>query len=199
MFKIKRYFATGLLITLPIALTLWFLYIAFTFIDGICGKLINYYLKKHLGFSVPGLGFIIGIIIVFGIGFIATNFLGKRVFRALESWFLKLPFIRQIYPAAKQLINSLISKEHRAFKKVVLVQYPSKGIWSVGFLTNDGFKEAKEKSGSDLVHVLIGTTPTPLSGFLIMVPRDEIKILDISIEEGIKLIVSGGIVKPKDL
>src|SRR3989338_2955123 len=199
MFKIKRYFATGLLITLPIALTLWFLYIAFTFIDGICGKLINYYLKKHLGFSVPGLGFIIGIIIVFGIGFIATNFLGKRVFRALESWFLKLPFIRQIYPAAKQLINSLISKEHRAFKKVVLVQYPSKGIWSVGFLTNDGFKEAEEKSGRELVHVLIGTTPTPLSGFLIMVPRDEIKILDISIEEGIKLIVSGGIVKTKDL
>lgn len=198
MSKVKRYFATGLLITLPIALTMWFLYIAFNFIDGICGKLINYYLKKYLGFTVPGIGFIIGIVIVFAVGFIATNFLGKRVFHALESWFLKLPFIRQIYPAAKQLINSLLSKEHRALKKVVLVEYPSKGIWSVGFLTNDGFKEAKEKSGQDLVHVLIGTTPTPLSGFLIMVPRNEIKILDISIEEGLKLVISGGIVKPRE-
>lgn len=198
MSKIKRYFGTGLLITLPVLFTVYILWIVFRFIDGIWGKFINYYLKKHLGFSIPGLGFILGIATVIIVGFIATNFFGKKIFKAIENWFLKLPLIRQIYPTAKQIVDSFISKESPAFKKVVLVEYPSKGIWSVGFLTNDGFKEAEEKSGRELVHVLIGTTPTPLSGFLILVPKDEIKILDISIEEGIKLVVSGGIVKPRD-
>lgn len=198
MSKIRRYFGTGLLITLPVFFTLYLLFIIVRFIDGIWGKVINFYLKKYLGFAIPGLGFILALITVLVIGFVATNFFGKKIIRALEHWFLKFPFIRQIYPAAKQIVDSFISKESPAFKKVVLVEYPSKGIWSVGFITNDSFKEANEKTGQELVHVFIGTTPSPLTGFLILVPRSDIKILDISVEEGVKLIVSGGIVKPAD-
>ena len=197
MSKLKRYFVTGLLVTLPVFLTLYFLFIAFKFIDGIWGKLINFYLKKHLGFVIPGLGFILGILTVLVVGFIATNFLGKKVFHAVEGWFLHLPIIRQIYPAVKQIIDALISKDRPAFKKVVMVEFPSKGIWSIGFVTNDSFAKAQEKAGAELNHVLIGTTPSPFSGYFILVPKSDVKFLDISTEEAIKLIASGGIVKPK--
>ena len=197
MSKIRRYFVTGLLVTLPIFFTLYFLFVAFQFIDGIWGKLINFYLKKHLGFAIPCLVFILGILTVLIVGFIATNFLGKKLLHAVEKWFLHFPIIRQLYPAVKQIISSLISKDKPAFKKVVLVEFPSKGIWSVGFVTNDSFKKAQEKAGQELIHVLIGTTPSPFSGFCILVPKSEVKFLDISIEEAIKLIASGGIVKPE--
>ena len=170
----------------------------FRFLDGIWGKVINYYLKKYVGFVIPGLGIILGLITVLVVGFIATNFIGKRIFKALESWFLKFPFIRQIYPAARQIVDSFISRHGPAFKKVVLVEYPSAGIWAIGFITNDSFREANEKTGKDLLHVLIATTPSPLTGFLVLVPRSKVTILDISVEEGIKLIISGGIVKPVD-
>ncbi|MDD5495872.1 MAG: DUF502 domain-containing protein [Candidatus Omnitrophica bacterium] len=196
MSRIKRYFVTGLLITLPVLITVYLVFIIFVFIDGIWGKPINFYLKKYLGFGVPGLGFILLILTAFIVGFIATNFFGRRIFYAIEKWFLKLPLVRQIYPPAKQVVDSFISSNKPAFKKVVLVEYPSKGIWSVGFLTNDGLKEAEEKTGEKLVHVFIATTPTPFSGFLILVPRNQVKVLNMSIEEGFKLIVSGGIFTP---
>jgi len=186
------------MITLPVFLTFYLLYLIFMFIDGIWGKAINFYLKKYLGFSIPGLGIMLGLVTILAVGFIATNLLGKKLLKLFEGWFLKIPFIRKIYPAARQIVDSLISRKSPAFKKVVLVEYPSRGIWSIGFITNDSFREANEKLGQELVHVFIATTPSPLSGFLILVPKRDIKVLDISIEEGIKLIVSGGIVKPAD-
>jgi len=181
---------------LPVFITLYFLFIIFRFIDGIFGKVVNFYIKQHLGFEIPGIGIIISILLVFAVGFTAANFFGKRIIRALEGWFLKFPFIRQIYPAAKQIVDSFISKDSPAFKKVVLVQYPSRGIWSVGFLTNESFKEANDKTGRDLLHVFIATTPSPLTGFLVLAPREDVTELDISIEDGVKLIISAGIVKP---
>lgn len=196
MLKIRQYFGTGLLITLPVFFTIYLIFAVVRFIDGIWGKVINYYLKKELGFVIPGLGFILAVATVLVIGFVATNFFGKKLFKALEGWFLKFPFIRQIYPAAKQVVDSFISKDSPAFKKVVLIEYPSKGLWAVGFLTNESFREANEKSGNELLHVLIATTPSPLTGFLVLVPKSEVKFLDITVEEGIKLVVSGGIIKP---
>jgi len=196
MKKLRRYFITGLLIILPAFVTVYFLYVIFRFIDGIWGKLINFYLKRYLGFSIPGLGFILGVITVIIVGFIATNIFGKRILRVFENWFLKFPFIRQIYIPAKQIVDSFISKDKPAFKKVVLVEYPSKGIWAIGFVTNESFKEAEEKIGQELLHVFIATTPSPLTGFLIIIPKREVKFLDIPIEDGIKLIVSGGIINP---
>lgn len=193
---IRHYFATGLLVTLPVFLTLWVLYVIARFIDSIWARLINFYLKKYLGFTIPGLGFIMSILVVFIVGFIAANFFGRKLFQLFESWFVKFPFIKQIYPAAKQIVGSFMSKEKPSFKKVVMVQYPSQGIWSIGFLTNESFKEANDKAGAGLLHVFIATTPSPLTGFLILVPKEDVKMLDMSVEDGIKLIVSGGIVKP---
>lgn len=196
MSRIKRYFFTGLIVTLPIVITAYVLFFAFRFIDGFWGSLINYYLYKNFGFKIPGIGFFIGIITILAVGFLATNFLGKKVFSMFEKWFLSFPFIRQIYPAVKQIVGFFISKDKPAFRNVVLVEYPSKGIWSIGFITNDSFREASDKVGKELLHVFIATTPSPLSGFLILVPKEELRFLDISIEDGLKLIVSGGILKP---
>jgi uncharacterized membrane protein len=195
MGKIRHYFGTGLLVTLPVFITLYIMFVGFRFIDNIWGKAINTYLKNNFGFSIPGLGIIIGIVTVFVIGFIATSFIGKRTFRGIEGWFLKFPLIKQIYPSAKQVVTSIMSKENPSFKKVVLVEYPSKGIWVIGFVTNDGLKDACDKTGEDLIHVFIATTPSPLTGSLVLVPRSAVKVLDIPVEQGIKLIVSGGIVK----
>ena len=196
MSKIRRYFVTGLLITLPVFFTFYVLFAVFRFIDGVWGRLINYYLKKEFGFFIPGLGIILGLVTVFLIGFVATNLFGKSMLRAVEMCFLNFPRFGHLPPAIKQIVDSFMSKERPAFKQVVLVKYPSEGLWSVGFLTNEGFAEAREKTGEELMHVFIATSPSPFTGFLVLVPKQEITFLDIPIEEGIKLIVSGGIVKP---
>lgn len=187
---------SGLIIILPVFFTLYFLIFLVRLMDGAWGRFINMYLRKHYGFMIPGLGLIFAAVTIFLVGFAATHLIGKRFSHALESWFLKFPIIRQVYPALKQIVASFVSKESQAFKKVVMVEYPSKGIWTVGFLTNDSFEKAEKAAGTELLHVFIATTPSPLTGFLILMPKSEVKILDISIEEGVKLIVSGGIVKP---
>ena len=196
MSKLKRYFITGMLTILPIFLTLYILLIIFRLIDNIIGVIINRYLKTAFGFSIPGLGFILAILIILVIGFVVSHLVSKRVFPLIERWFLKLPGVRQVYPSIKQVVGFIFSKDAAVFKKVVLVEYPSKGIWSVGFMTNEGFREAKELTGQELIHVLIGTTPNPWSGFFILVPKNAVKFLEMSAEEGMKLIVSGGILKP---
>ncbi|MDD4954186.1 MAG: DUF502 domain-containing protein [Candidatus Omnitrophica bacterium] len=196
MNRLRRYFFTGLFISLPVFLTLYIFYVIFKLIDGLFGIVINAYLRTKFGFSIPGVGFILGILLILLIGFISSHLLSKNVLPAIERWFSKFPGIRQIYPPIKQIIGFIFSKDKAAFKKVVLVEYPSKGIWSVGFITNDSFKEAQEKIGQELVHVLIGSTPSPWSGFFILVPKKDVKFLQISAEEGIKLIVSGGILLP---
>lgn len=196
MNKLKRYFITGLLTILPILLTLYILLIIFRLIDNIIGGIINSYLKAAFGFSIPGLGFIMAILIILVTGFVVSHLLSKRALPLMERWFLKLPGIRQLYPSIKQIVGFIFSKDKAVFKKVVLVEYPSKGIWSVGFMTNEGFREAQELTGQELVHVLIGSTPSPWSGFFILVPKNAVKFLEMSADEGIKLIVSGGILKP---
>lgn len=196
MKKLKRYFITGLVVMLPIFLTLYLLFIIFRLIDSLFGRIINTYLKAVSGFSIPGVGFVLGVSLILVIGFIASHLLSKKVMPIIEGWFLKIPGIRQIYPSIKQIVGFIFSDNKAMFKKMVLVEYPSKGIWSVGFMTNEGFREAQEKTGQELVHVLIGTTPSPWSGFFILVPKKEVKFLEMSAEDGIKLIVSGGILKP---
>ena len=196
MNKLKRYFITGLLTILPIFLTLAILFIIFRLIDNVIGKIINSYLKTAFGFSIPGLGFILVILIILVTGFVVSHLVSKRTLPLIEMVLLKFPGIRQIYPSVKQVVGFIFSKDKDVFKKVVLVEYPSKGIWSVGFMTNEGFREAQELTGQELVHVLIGSTPSPWSGFFILVPKNAVKFLKMSAEEGIKLIVSGGILKP---
>ena len=194
--KLYRYFIAGLGITLPVIITCYILFIFFRFADGLLGRFLNRYIRGILGYSIPGIGLFVSLILILLIGVIMTNFLGKRVFPLVERWFLKLPFVNVIYPSAKQMIDFLFSKEKIAFKKVVMVEYPRKGVYSIGFITNEGLEEINRKALKELLSVFIATTPSPLTGYFLYVPKEEVIFLDMTVEEAIKLIVSAGIISP---
>ncbi|MBL7081156.1 MAG: DUF502 domain-containing protein [Candidatus Omnitrophica bacterium] len=193
---IKRNFITGILVTFPLLLTVYILVVIFQFADGILGKFINTHLSRFLGFYIPGLGLILFLIIVFFVGFLTTHFLGRRLYFILDKALKRFPLIRHIYPSIKQIIEFLFASQHQRFKRVVLVEYPRTGIRSIGFITNQGFEEAREKTKQDLLSIFIPSSPGPLTGFFILVPRQEVIFLDIPVEDAIKLIVSGGLLNP---
>ncbi|MBM3254358.1 MAG: DUF502 domain-containing protein, partial [Candidatus Omnitrophica bacterium] len=162
--KLYRYFISGLVVTLPVAITCYILFVFFKFADGFLGKFLNKYLKDTIGYSIPGLGLILSLIFVLIVGIITRNFLGKKLFPLIERGFLRLPLVNIIYPSAKQMVNFLFSKEKIAFKRVVIIEYPRKGIYSIGFITNEGMEETNRKSGREMISVFIASTPSPLTG-----------------------------------
>lgn len=199
--KLRTYFITGLAIFLPVTITLYILIAVFRFFDNILGRFVNLYFIRTSGFYIPGLGIILFILVVFAIGFFATHFFGRKIFPALERFFLlKPPLVRQVYPVIKKIVNFIISQGKPAFKKVVMVEYPRKGIYAIGFVSNEGMREAKEKIKSDdLVNVFIPSSPGPLTGYFIMVSKKELIYLDITIEEAFEMIISAGVVNPDDM
>lgn len=194
--KLYRYFIAGLIVTLPVVITCYILFIFFRFADGILGRFLNRFLKETLGYSIPGLGLIIALLFILIIGIITRRFFGKRLFPLLERWFLRLPFVKVIYPSAKQMVVFLFSKEKIAFKKVVMIEYPRKGAYSIGFITNEGMEETNRKVGKEMMSVFIAGSPGPFTGYFVLVPKEDIIFLDMSVEEAIKLIVSAGIISP---
>ncbi|MEW5758867.1 MAG: DUF502 domain-containing protein [Candidatus Omnitrophota bacterium] len=193
MLNIRRYFLSGLAVTLPVLITIYILVILFKITDGLLNPLI----KQIFGINIPGLGIIVSLLIIFLVGFFTSHFLNKKILQALEMWFLKFPFVRKIYPSMKQVIKIIFSESKVSFKNVVLVQYPSKDIWSIGLITNEALLEAKKKTGQDLISIFIPSTPSPLTGFFIMMPKQSLIYLDISIEEAMKLVISGGVLLPE--
>lgn len=194
--KFKRYFVTGLVILLPIVLTTYILVIIFNFADSVLGSFLNNYLKKTLGFYIPGLGLILSIIIILATGLLASHLLGKKFLPYVENIFLKVPLINKIYPTLKQMVLFILMQREFGFKKVVLVEYPSKGIWSLGFVTNEAFREIDEKTKNNLLCVFIPSSPGPLTGYTVFLAKQEAIFLDISVEDAMKIIISGGIFKP---
>ena len=192
MNKLKRYLLTGLIVLLPVVLTAYVLIAIFRFSDGILGR----FIEGLIGFYIPGIGFVLSLVIVLFTGFLTTVLLGKRIFIVIENMFLKFPLVRQIYPSAKQIINFLFSKDKLQFKKVVLIEYPRKGIWSLGFITNETVQEIKTKTGQDLLNVFIPSSPGPITGYIMFVPKKDIIFLDMTIEDALKLIISDGVVNP---
>jgi len=149
------------------------------------------------GFYFRGLGIIFGVSLIVLIGFIVTNFLGRKIHDFFERLLLKLPFFKQVYPAIKEMAIFLFSRERlTSFKQVVLVEYPRKGIYAFAFLTNDTAKHICEKTRQELCNVFVPSAPGPLTGFVVLIPKKDIIFTDISIEEAFKIIVSGGVVNP---
>lgn len=196
MERLRRYLIAGLVVVVPISLTIYVLVIIFRFADSILGRFLNVYIKERLGFYIPGLGVLISIFLILFVGFLATHFMGKKIFLGLERRFSNLPLIRTIYPTLKQIILFILAQKEFGFKKVVLVEYPSKGIWSLGFLTNEQFQQINRASAREMVSVFIASSPGPLTGYVIFVSKEEVKFLDISIEDALKIIISGGVFKP---
>jgi uncharacterized membrane protein len=195
MKRLKSYFVSGLIIFLPLALTINLLIITFNIADGFLGKYLQPYFAREFGFYVKGISILVCLSLILFIGFFAANFLGRTIYPVFENMFLKLPFFKQVYPAFKEIAMFLFSREKFTFRQVVLIEYPRQGLFSVGFLTNEASAAVADKTGRDLCYVFVPHTPSPLTGFLTLVPKEELIFPDVSVEEAIKIIVTGGVIK----
>lgn len=199
MKKLERYFIAGLVAFLPLALTIKLLVLTFNIADNFLGKYIEPYFAREFGFYFRGLSLVICLLLILFVGLLVSNFLGRRVYPFFERLLLRLPFFKQVYPAFKEIAQFLFSREKLNFKQVVLVEYPGKDTYSIGFLTNEVPEKVAGKMAHQLYYVFVPHTPSPLTGFLTLVAKDKLKFLDISVEEAIKIIISGGVVKTSDM
>jgi uncharacterized membrane protein len=189
---LKRQFLSGVLVIVPLILTYIILRFLLEAVDGILSP----YLYDILGYNIPGLGIITTVLIIILAGFFVRSLIGSTLYKYGDRFLAKMPIVRIFYLAAKKLIEALTMPNNRAFRDVVMFEYPRRGTWAVGFATSR-IKLLDEPYGTKkLVGVFLPSTPTPVSGIVIFVPEEDIIPLDISTEEGIKLIVSGGIVAP---
>jgi uncharacterized membrane protein len=196
--QIRRYFVAGLLTILPLALSVYILFVLFRLVDGILGRYLNVYLKGLLGFYIPGLGLILFVTIIFLSGVLSIHFFGAGLHLFLGRALARFPLLSSIYPSVKKIFEFVFSDNRLGFKKAVLIQYPSKGIWSIGFIANDGYSEAEAKLGRKLLNVYVPSSPNPTTGYFFLIPKDEAILLDIGIKEAMKLVMSGGLLNPSD-
>ncbi len=190
--SIKRYFLSGILVIVPLIITYVVLRFFLSAIDGILSPL----LIRYLGYDVPGLGIVITIIIVFVAGILTRGVLGRGAVSLWERLLNSLPLVRTIYSAAKQLLISVAEPKESMFQRVVVIPYPRLGMYCFAFAANEVALDSFDVIG-DYVAVFIPSTPTPFTGFLVMVKKDEVYPTNISVEEAVKFIVSGGIVVPE--
>lgn len=199
MIRLRRYFVAGLLVWLPIVATGLILKFSINLIDRTLLLLPTKFRPENLiGFEVPGLGVILTLILLLFTGLILANFLGRKVVSAWESLLSRIPLVSSVYNAIKQVTASLFSDASQSFREVVLVEYPRKGLWALAFVTGETPKKFKQVTGIELINIYVPTTPNPTSGVYVMVPRDDVKRLDIPVEVGLKMILSAGVVNPLD-
>jgi uncharacterized membrane protein len=197
MGNLRRYLIAGLLIWLPLVVTVLILKFLIDEVDRSLLLLPTMLQPENLiGFRIPGLGFLLTGAVLLLTGMVVTNLLGRNMVRVWEGLLARIPVVRAIYSASKQLTETLFSGSGKSFRKVVLVRYPHPGLWTLAFLTGDGMAEANRKTGRDLVNIFVPTTPNPTSGFFLMVPREDMIELDLPVDAGIKLILSAGAVAP---
>jgi uncharacterized membrane protein len=153
--------------------------------------------ENMLGIHIPGLGVLLAIILVLATGMIVANLLGKRLIFTWEKFLARIPLVRSLYAGIKQIMEAILSTEAKSFRKVLLIEYPRKGLWSLAFMTSEALGEVQAKTTEDVVSVFIPTTPNPTSGFVIMVPKAEVIELDMAVEDGLKMIISLGVAVPQ--
>ena len=198
--KFRRFFLTGLLVTAPIIITIYVTWLVITFIDVKVANLLPEYLdfRKALPFQIPGLGLLIVIFVITLIGAITPGLIGRNLLKLGEMILFKTPVIRTVYSSIKQIMETVMSTNSKSFKEVVLVEYPRKDIWVIAFVTSSVKGEIDNKiKKSDLVSIFVPTTPNPTSGFLLFVAKKDLIYLDMPVEQAVKLVISGGIVSPK--
>lgn len=194
---LRRYLIAGLLVWLPLAATI-------LVVRGLVGFLDNTLLllpkRLHpdvlLGFHIPGLGVVLTVAVVLLTGVIAANLFGKRLVRGWEALLDRIPLVRSIYSAVKQLAETMFSNG-QSFRKVLLIEYPRQGTWTLAFQTSAETGEAQLKTGRDVINVYVPTTPNPTSGFFLMVPKEDVVELEMSVDEGLKMLISMGAVVPQ--
>lgn len=185
--SIKTRIFAGLLAIVPIAVTFWILKFLFTFLDSLASP----FLKK-VGIEIPGLGIILTLLFIFVLGLFITNVLGKTLFNWGEKILAKLPIVNTIYNTIKQITSAFSGSTVKSFEQVIFIQYPREGLWTMCFVTN----QSKNENGDTFYHVFVPTTPNPTSGVFIVIPKKDAIHPDISVEDGLKAIISGGILDP---
>ena len=186
---LRNYFITGVVVLIPIGFTLYLT----KFIVGISSKIIpqNINPNNYLPYSIPGIEILISVIFITIVGGLSLSFLGKRILKLIDDLFKRIPFLRTIYSAILQMTESFSNKDSDK-KSVVLIEYPRKGVWAVGFATKENTGEMASKTNQKLINVFVPTTPNPTSGFLLMFPIDDVIYLNMTFEEASKFIVSAG-------
>jgi len=189
---LRTYFVAGLLIVLPVVITVSVLVWLFRLLDNVLG----WAFALLLGRTIPGLGLATSFLLVFLAGIFATNILGRRMVEMVDRAMMQIPIARTIYSATKQISDSILLQRKGAFQRVVLLEWPRKGLFTLGFVTGETSGEAQEKTTERVFNVFIVTTPNPTTGFLVLVPESEIIPLEMKVEDGLKMVISGGIVTP---
>ena len=196
MQKFSAAFLRGLIVLLPLLVTIWLLFFFYNFLDGILGNIITVFIGHH----IPGLGFIVIIALILFTGLVSPLIIGKRMIEFGDEIMTSVPFVKSIYSSVKQ-VNEVffIKKDAQGFNRACIIEYPRKGVWSVGFVTSEAAKEIEKKSGSrsKMINVFVANTPTPATGFLVIMPSKDVKLLDMKIDDAFKYVISGGVLKPK--
>ena len=191
--RIRNYFIAGMVVLIPIGITVYLTMFMISISSKILPKEINP--NHYLPYDIPGVEILISIFLITLIGWVSLSFLGKKLLNLFDNILKKIPILRTIYPAIGQMIETF-TKSEKGKKNVVLVEYPRKGSWAVGFATKKNSGEISEKTNKKLINVFVPTTPNPTSGFLLMFPEDEVIYLDLTFEEASKFIVSAGTSNP---
>jgi uncharacterized membrane protein len=194
---IRKYFITGLLIWVPLAITLWVLNFIVSTMDRTLLVLPEAWRPVQLLHAdIPGFGVILTLLIVFVTGLLARNFIGQSLVKFWESLLGRIPIVRSVYSSVKQVSDTVLSDSGQAFRKALLIQYPRQGIWTIAFQTGTPAEEIRQRIPGDMVAVYVPTTPNPTSGFFLMLPKIDVVELDMSVDEALKYVVSMGVVAP---
>jgi uncharacterized membrane protein len=198
MKKLQKYLIAGLLVWLPIVVTVLLFRFLITLMDQTLILLPSQIRPEaFIGFKLPGLGLILTLLVLIVTGIFAANFVGKSMVNFGEKIFKKIPIVRSVYSAAKNFADIVFSDTGQSFKKVLLIQYPRKGVYSLAFQTSTNLGEVQKKTGSDVVCTFVPTTPNPTSGFIIIIPKEDVIEMDMEVDEAFKMIVSLGVVVPE--
>lgn len=196
--SLQGYFLAGLLVFLPVVITLWFLGWVIGLMDGLLDVLpARLHPNSYLPFAIPGLGAVFTIALILFLGFLTKGVATRRFLAAWDRIFVQIPVFRGVYTAVQKLVQTFLGQS-QAHRRVVMIEYPRKGVYTVGFAMGRAWHELEKNNESPLVNVFVPTTPNPTSGFYLLVPVNDISPLDMSMEEALKLITSGGLITPED-
>lgn len=195
--RLKKYFFSGLAIFLPIVLTIYISIWALNFAESIFGKYLKPFFLENYDFYFWGLGIIVLLVLILSCGVLITNYFGRSAHALTEKLLLRIPVMGSIYPAFKEITRFLFRDPASSFEQVVMIEWPRKDVYIIGFLTNKSAPKVSERVGKKMCNVLVPSVPNPLSGFVVLVPEEDIIPLKVTVEEAIKIIVSGGVVNPE--
>lgn len=195
--RLRTHLLTGLVVLTPIVVTAYVFWQLFFKVDGLLsGLLTEWGFFDLIGRKIPGIGFVTLVLLIIFIGMLTRNFVGKKLIKVSDRIMTRIPIFNRIYTAVQQISQAFLTEKGTVFRKAVLVEYPRKGVYAIGFLTSVSKGEVQERTETDMYNVFLPTTPNPTSGFLLLVPKADITPLDMTIEDALKLVISGGTVIP---